>query len=52
MTIDKASKKITLHKKGTEAMYNAPDYEPKIVPVDEIKTYKFNGSSFELVCGN
>jgi hypothetical protein len=52
MTIDKASKKIILHKKGTEAMFNASDNEPKIVPVDEIKTYKFNGNTFELVCGN
>ncbi len=52
MTIDKVTKKIMLHKKGTEAMYNVANNEPKVVAVDEIKTYQFNGSSFELVCGN
>jgi hypothetical protein len=52
MTIDKATKKITLHKKGTHLKSNSLDNTPKIVPVDEIKTYKFNGLTFELVCGN
>jgi hypothetical protein len=51
MTIDKVSKKITLHKKGIEQIRDVTN-KYKTVPIDEIKTYKFNGFSFELVCGN
>ncbi len=52
MTIDKATKKITLHKKGTETILSSLDNTPKVVAVDEIKTYKFDGSFFELLSGN
>jgi hypothetical protein len=51
MTIDKSTKKITLHKKGTEAISNSSDNKHKIVLVDEIKTYQFDGFTYELVCG-
>lgn len=51
ITIDKATQRITLHKKGTEAKYNQIDNIPKIIPIDEIKTYQFDGFTYELVCG-